>query len=301
MKELKTYKIKNKNFFIILLIIFSLFIFTLSNEETNQNSQDNVNKEIIQTNDNNTVINTEKLQSSNNTSTNNENNQNEEIKNVTITQEEVIKNNTTQEIIKNNTTTDDVPANEITIQETNENTQPTQEHKDIVNNIEKKINQNIENNPTTDILKKYNDFNLTEEVEKKYDDYEEDKPHDYFENVDNIEDHKPIKKSKREIEEEKYNEDWDEKVAKLNAHDLLTFKIPRREYEIFYDVIETVPVNVTVAYYVHDDKSKIDFEVYNNRQKIIYKLKGKNRGFAEFLVREPGRYEFHLSNEKVKI
>ena len=88
-------------------------------------------------------------------------------------------------------------------------------------------------------------------------------------------------------------------MSKMHAHDLLTLRVAKKDFEVFYEEIEQVPVVITCAFYLHEEKGRIDFDVYNAKRKSIFKLKSKNRGFYEFEVQEPGRYEFHLNNERV--
>lgn len=158
-------------------------------------------------------------------------------------------------------------------------------------------NQKWKNN-TDDI----NQSKRHEEIERQYENYEDDKSSDYYNNIDNLDKKKKDKKkTKKEIQEEKYNEEWDRKVSKMHAHDLLTVKIYKRDLEVFYEEVEQVPLTITVAFYLHEEKSKIDFEIIDPKGKNIHKLKSKSRGFYEFQATEKGKYEFILSNEKVKI
>lgn len=180
---------------------------------------------------------------------------------------------------------------------------------EIEKKIEEKLNETLsteKKEEEVDVLNKYKNFNLTEEVEKEYEKYQEDKDAEYFDNMDDLDKNdkynkKQKKKNKQDLEEERYNKEWDEKVSKMHAHDLLTFRVNKKDFELFFEDIEQVPVVITCAFYLHEDNGKIDFEVFNNKRKTVFKLKSKNRGFYEFEVREPGRYEFLLSNERVSL
>lgn len=257
-------KIKYTNKTNILLIIITLFSLILSSLSDNQTLQEQNNTQSnIPTNNNKTLNISEKYDLSNQTTT-------------TILNNPELQNNIT------------IQANLLV------------NHTNIASNIEKNLNESF-NNEKRENIEKYKEFNLTYEVEKNYSDYEEDKSSDYFNNVDNLNDDlTKNKKTEKELAEEKYNQEWDQKVSKINAHDILTLKIKKREYEFLYEIIETVPVNITCAFYSHYEKSKIDFDVFNNKGKKIFKLKSKNKGFFEFTATEPGRYEFRLSNQKVK-
>lgn len=168
----------------------------------------------------------------------------------------------------------------------------------------KEISNKDEAEEKVDVVKKYKNYNLTDEVEKQYDQYQDDKDAEYFDNLDDLDKNdkynkKQKKKSRHDLEEERYNKEWDEKVSKMHAHDLLTIRVNKKDFEVFYEEIEQVPVVITCAFYLHEEKGKIDFEVFNPKKKSIFRLKSKNRGFYEFEVREPGKYEFHLNNERV--
>jgi len=56
---------------------------------------------------------------------------------------------------------------------------------------------------------------------------------------------------------------------------------------------------VTVAYYVHDEKGKIDFSIFDNKANKIYTKAKSSRGYYEFNATSAGLYEFQLDNEKV--
>jgi hypothetical protein len=92
---------------------------------------------------------------------------------------------------------------------------------------------------------------------------------------------------------------WEDKIQKFFPENLLTVKIAKKDLTIFYEDISKVPTTVTVAFYVHEEKEKIDFEVYEGEKKLLKKIKGKNREFYEFNVTKPASYSFHLNNERV--
>jgi hypothetical protein len=177
-------------------------------------------------------------------------------------------------------------------------------HSELEKKIEEKLKENLSKEKEAekiDIVEKYRDFNLTETIQ---DQYQDDKNAEYFDNMDDLDksdkyNKKQKKKNKQNLEEEKYNKEWDEKVSKMHAHDLLTLRVSKKDFEVFYEEVEQVPVVITCAFYLHEEKGRIDFEVYNQKRKSLFKLKSKNRGFYEFEVTEPGKYEFHLNNERV--
>ncbi len=171
--------------------------------------------------------------------------------------------------------------------------------------IEEKIKVGLKNEEEKNHdIGKYKDFNLTNEIEKNYEKYQEDKDTEYFQNMDDLENdekykNKQKKKSKREEKEEEYNREWDEKVSKMFAHDLLTFNVDKGDYHSFFENVQEVPLTITSAFYVHNEKGKIDFLVIDSKGKDLQIIKSKNRGFYEFEVKEPGRYKFILDNQKV--
>jgi len=212
-------------------------------------------------------------------------------------------NNITNTQIENNSNTNSSNKEDNSENIKTEQQKKLEEHNDIVKKIEDKLKESKDQEEKVDILNKYKNFNLTDQIEQNYDGYKDDKDGDYFQNVDDLDNKyksKNKKKSKKEIEEDEYNKQWDEKVSKMHAHDLLTLRVDKRDFEVFYEDIEKVPVTITTAFYLDDEKSKIDYEIINTKKKSMFKLKSKNRGFYEFEVTEPGRFEFHLSNERVK-
>ena len=106
-------------------------------------------------------------------------------------------------------------------------------------------------------------------------------------------------KDKKKIKEEEEIKAWEEKIKNFTPESLMTVKVDKSKYEIFYEEITVVPTKIVLAFYVHDEDSKIDFEVYSPTQKMIKKIKAKNRGFAELEIKVAGAYEFHINNERV--
>ena len=283
MKELKERKYKKLNFILSIIIVISLFAFSLCDNVPETNSAENIKNTVTNNPTNENTISNASTETNTNTNVNSD---------------ASINTNNNEKVNTENKTPEEPKKEEPKKQE---------DQLDIQKRIEDKIAESLgKNEEKIDILNKYKDFNLTEEVEKDYESYQDDKNGDYYDNMDDLDkddkyNNKKKKRSKKEIEEEKYNSEWDEKVSKMHAHDLLTVKVNKKDYEIFYEEIEQVPVTITAAFYLHEEKSKMDFEILNPKKKTIFKLKSKNRGFYEFEVKEPGRYEFYLSNERVHI
>ena len=94
---------------------------------------------------------------------------------------------------------------------------------------------------------------ISKEYEKEYENYDEDRQTDYFKDMENLNEEdkieeeeeeikpeKKTKKQKKQEEEELYNKEWDDKVSKLHAHDLLTFKIKKRDFDLLIACKEVV-------------------------------------------------------------
>lgn len=146
----------------------------------------------------------------------------------------------------------------------------------------------------------YKDFNLTEQLEKDYNTtYPEDHSEEFYKSIEEVGSNKGKKKEKRETQEEREAREWDEKIHKFSPANLLTVKILKTNFEVFFEHIETVPTLVTVAFYVHDEESKVDFLITSPNKKTIFKLKGKNRGYYEFNATVLGVYEYLIDNERV--
>jgi hypothetical protein len=149
-----------------------------------------------------------------------------------------------------------------------------------------------------ELMDYYENFNLTEELEKKYNETGEEHDEEYYKNIENL-DKRKTKRDKIKQREEEENRLWEEKIHAFSPHNLLTIVLSPGEYEIFYEEIKIVPTNITIAFYVHDETSKIDFEVYNPKNKGIHRSRGKNKAFFEFLATQPGIYEIHVDNQRV--
>lgn len=169
----------------------------------------------------------------------------------------------------------------------------------------------------------YNEnFNSTAYIEKKYkEENENDKPEEFYKNIDkvgneseksknrdkektetvNSQSNNEIPKENKSIQKKKEKDLWEEKINAFSPHDLLTVLISRGDYDTFYEEIQSIPATITVAFYVHDNEGKIDFEIFSPTNKQIYKIKGKNRGFYEFEANILGVYEFNLDNGRVSL
>jgi len=207
----------------------------------------------------------------------------------------------TQEEKQQPSSSEAVAAEAVKAEPTNAENSSSELEKKIEQQLKENIGKENDGSEKVDLLDKYQNFNLTQKVEEQYQD---DKNSDYFNNVDDLDksekySKKEKKKTKKELEEEKYNKEWDEKVSKMHAHDLLTLRVNKKDFEIFYEEIEQVPVTITCAFYLHEEKGKIDFDVLDPKRKSLFKLRSKSRGFYEFEVKERGKYEFHLNNERV--
>jgi hypothetical protein len=156
-------------------------------------------------------------------------------------------------------------------------------------------------NRTVDVnIDKYSEFNLTQEIEKQYDEYAEDKSQDYYKNADQVDEGKKKKKKQKETQDEIEIREWEEKIQKFTPEELMTVMVGKKDHEVLFHDVTVVPTKIIVAYYVHDEEGKIDFLIENEQRKTIKKIKGKNRGFYEFNATTPGTYEFLLDNERVR-
>jgi hypothetical protein len=107
---------------------------------------------------------------------------------------------------------------------------------------------------------------------------------------------KAKRKTKREIEEEEMNKLWDEKIHSFYPLHLMTFDIDPAKSQQFYFDLEVVPNKFIVAYYVHDEESKINFEINDNVGNNLYRNFNKNKLYHELEVTKALPYVFHLRN-----
>lgn len=138
------------------------------------------------------------------------------------------------------------------------------------------------------IYEYYENFNLTEEMEREY-----QQNNEVYKNAEKVENKKVPGK-----EDEEFNR-WEEKIRNFQPENLLTVNIKKKDYFAFFQEVTVVPAILVCAFYVHDEESKIDFEVYGEDQKLLQRIRAKNRDFYEFNVTTPSTFEFHLNNERV--
>jgi hypothetical protein len=106
------------------------------------------------------------------------------------------------------------------------------------------------------------------------------------------------RKTKREIEEEEMNKKWDEKIHSFYPLHLMTFEIePKQTMEFYFD-LEVVPNKFMVAFYVHDEESKISFDIsYIGIN--LYQNWNKNKLYHEVNVTMATSFTFSLRNSRV--
>jgi hypothetical protein len=131
------------------------------------------------------------------------------------------------------------------------------------------------------------EFNLTyyEQLEKKY-----------YENLDKV--GKPKKDQAQLDEEEKEAKEWEQKIQNYFPENLLTVTVEPGDNEFFYDDIDIVPNKIMLAFYVHDEEEKIDFEISHNKV-VLHGIKNKSKYFYELEVDKAGTYTFVLRNSRV--
>jgi len=152
---------------------------------------------------------------------------------------------------------------------------------------------NSKNKTRKEMIDYYENFNLTEELEKRFENdiYDGDKNEEYYKDIEDLDKHT----SNNENEDR----EWETKIHTFLPQNLLTVNINKGDYSIFYEEIKIIPSNITIAFYVHDESSKIDLEIYNPENKLVHKVKGKNRAYHNFIGTKSGIYEFHLDNQRV--
>jgi hypothetical protein len=152
-----------------------------------------------------------------------------------------------------------------------------------------------DNETKTIDYKYYENFNLTQELEKQY----QEKGSKYYEDVEQVKATYGKKEKKDKIAEREMKE-WEQKTANFNPDIILTSLLPKGGFEVFYDDIQKIPSKVQIAFYINDEESKIDFEAFSPRKTKITLIRNKNRGYYEFTANMAGVYEFHISNERYK-
>jgi hypothetical protein len=99
---------------------------------------------------------------------------------------------------------------------------------------------------------------------------------------------------------QKENDIWEQKIEDFEPESIITVEVEGKKSTNLYEEVTVVPTKIQVAYYLHDDTSKIDFEVVGPNNQKRKKYTAKNRDFIEIEAKVEGVYRFVIKNDRFK-
>jgi len=96
-------------------------------------------------------------------------------------------------------------------------------------------------------------------------------------------------------------EEWDTHMEGFVPELLLTFPLPSRTDEFFYeDIQEGPPVLVRGGFFAaaSEETSSVDFSITDPKGNVIFEKHDEAEGLFHFVANKPGTYTFILSNHK---
>lgn len=94
--------------------------------------------------------------------------------------------------------------------------------------------------------------------------------------------------------------EWDEKMQGFVPEDMVTFEIPARSTEEFYEVIDIVPSILRGAWFLASENTKdIDFKVQDPLKNIVFEKKGKKEVIFQIEAKRQGIYLFTFESRKM--
>ena len=94
--------------------------------------------------------------------------------------------------------------------------------------------------------------------------------------------------------------EWDEKMQGFVPEDMMTFEIPARGEEEFYEPIDIIPTVLRGAWFLaSSDEKVIDFTITDPLKNVIFERKDKKEALFYLEVKRVGNYVFSFKNTKV--
>jgi p24 family protein beta-1 len=94
--------------------------------------------------------------------------------------------------------------------------------------------------------------------------------------------------------------EWDDKMQGFVPEDMITFQIPARSEEEFYEEIYLTPTILRGAWFLASSNDKdIDFSIYDPLKSLIFERNAEKEGIFYFEVARQGTYVFKFKNNKV--
>ncbi|CAG9316169.1 unnamed protein product [Blepharisma stoltei] len=103
-----------------------------------------------------------------------------------------------------------------------------------------------------------------------------------------------------EDERSQLMKEWDEHMVGFVPSDMVTFELPARGEEIFFETIDVIPSKIRGAWFITSKESRdIEFSIMNPNMKVIFEKKKKSEALFYFDAEQVGIYTFKFKNTKV--
>ncbi|CAG9330832.1 unnamed protein product [Blepharisma stoltei] len=94
--------------------------------------------------------------------------------------------------------------------------------------------------------------------------------------------------------------EWDEHMVGFVPSDMVTFELPARGEEIFFENIDIIPSKIRGAWFITSKESKdVEFSILDPNMKIVFEKKKKPEAIFYFNAEQVGMYTFKFKNTKV--
>ena len=95
---------------------------------------------------------------------------------------------------------------------------------------------------------------------------------------------------------QEFANEWESKLVDYKMEYMYSIPVAKRDQEIFYENVTTVPSNFKGSFFITDESlDKIEFQVKDPNQKIIYKAVGHFNVF-DIPINKTGRYTLIFRN-----
>ena len=94
--------------------------------------------------------------------------------------------------------------------------------------------------------------------------------------------------------------EWDDKMQGFVPEDLITFELPARTEEQFYEIIDVLPSTIRGAWFLASENSKdVDFKITDPLNVVVYESKGRKEVIFQVEAKRQGMYVFTFTSHKL--
>lgn len=94
--------------------------------------------------------------------------------------------------------------------------------------------------------------------------------------------------------------EWDKHMEGFTPECLLTFPLPPRTDEYFYEDVKSTPVMIRGGFFASskEETSSVDFQITNPHGDVVFERTDEAEGLFHFTAKKKGTYTFIISNHK---